>query len=72
MPEVIIYTAPNCPSCFAAKKFLTAKGIPFQEVSNRSDLSAYPVISISGNYFTGWSHRIQQEIERILERSFLK
>ena len=38
MKSVTIYTTPFCGYCFAAKRLLTAKGVPFEEI----DVSADP------------------------------
>lgn len=31
MAEVILYTSPGCPDCAAVKRFLTARGVAFEE-----------------------------------------
>lgn len=51
MPEVKVYTTSFCPYCVAAKKFLTEKGIPFQEI----DLSDKPQELVALKNKTGWS-----------------
>lgn len=38
MPEVVVYTVPNCFDCAAVKHLLTEAGIPFREV----DISRIP------------------------------
>jgi len=30
--KIEIYTSPFCPYCHAAKRLLTAKGVPFEEI----------------------------------------
>jgi glutaredoxin 3 len=37
MTEVTIYTTRVCPYCVAAKRLLTARGVPFVEVDVSSD-----------------------------------
>ena len=39
MAPVVIYTTPLCPYCLAAKRLLTQKAVPFEEidVSRRAD-----------------------------------
>ncbi len=37
MSRVVVYTTEYCPYCHAAKKFLTAKGVQFQEIDVSSD-----------------------------------
>ena len=39
MAPVVIYTTPLCPYCLAAKRLLTQKAVPFEEidVSGRAD-----------------------------------
>ena len=38
MPEVTVYTVPNCFDCAAVKHLLTVAGIPFREI----DISQIP------------------------------
>ena len=33
MPSILLYTTPTCGYCMAAKRLLTAKGTPFQEIN---------------------------------------
>jgi glutaredoxin 3 len=37
MPDVTIYTTRVCPYCIAAKRLLTARGVPFTEVDVTGD-----------------------------------
>lgn len=37
MARIEIYTTPTCPYCIAAKKLLTEKGAPFEEISVAGD-----------------------------------
>lgn len=37
MPRVVVYTTSWCPYCRAAKSFLQAKGVPFEEVDLTDD-----------------------------------
>ncbi len=32
MPQVTVYSSPFCPYCFMAKKLLSDKGVPFEEI----------------------------------------
>ncbi|MCL6452941.1 MAG: glutaredoxin family protein [Alicyclobacillus sp.] len=32
-PPVIVYTTTNCARCFAVKRFLRRRGVPFREIS---------------------------------------
>lgn len=32
MPPIVLYTTPTCGYCMAAKRLLTAKGAPFEEI----------------------------------------
>ena len=40
MKRVILYSQPGCPPCFAAKKFLAARNIPFEYKDVQADPSA--------------------------------
>lgn len=31
MAQVILYTSPGCPDCASVKRFLTARGVAFEE-----------------------------------------
>ena len=60
MSEIIIYTADYCPYCKAAKEFLKAKGVAYQEIdithdqekrrdiASRSGQKTVPQIFING------------------------
>jgi len=37
MSKVIIYTTPICPYCVQAKRLLTKKGVPFEEIDVSRD-----------------------------------
>ena len=37
MTRVVIYTTPSCPFCVRAKRLLSARGIPFEEVDVSDD-----------------------------------
>jgi len=71
MPNVVIYTKPDCPYCAKAKEWYTAQGMPFTE-KNAQDNRAYrqemfqfsdndptvPVIVVDGKYQqSGWEGR---------------
>ncbi len=38
--RIVIYTTSWCPDCRAAKKFLTARGVPFEEIDIEKDPEA--------------------------------
>lgn len=40
MKRVILYSQPGCPPCFAAKKFLAARNIPFEYKDVQADPAA--------------------------------
>ena len=53
MAKIVIYTTPICPYCVQAKRLLSKKGVPFEEV----DVSHDPemrrkVIQMSGGRMT--------------------
>ena len=37
MPEVKIYTTVSCPYCVQAKRLLTHKGVPYEEIDVTAD-----------------------------------
>jgi len=67
MPEIIIYTADYCPYCKAAKEFLKAKSVAYQEIdithdeekrrdiASRSGQKTVPQIFINGKSIGGYS-----------------
>ena len=67
MSEIIIYTADYCPYCKAAKEFLKAKGVAYQEIdithdqekrrdiASRSGQKTVPQIFINGKSIGGYS-----------------
>jgi glutaredoxin-like YruB-family protein len=40
MKRVVLYSQPGCPPCFAAKRFLAAKGVPFEYRDVQADPTA--------------------------------
>jgi glutaredoxin-like YruB-family protein len=40
MKQVILYSQPGCPPCYAAKQFLTARNIPFEYKDVQADPAA--------------------------------
>ncbi|CAM3720454.1 glutaredoxin family protein [Deinococcus frigens] len=40
MPEITVYTVPNCADCEAVKRLLTSKGAAFTEKDVREDPAA--------------------------------
>lgn len=39
MPKVVIYTTPFCAYCMMAKRLLTKKGVPFEEIDVSDDFA---------------------------------
>lgn len=37
MPQIIVYSGPNCPYCVRAKALLKKKGAAFEEVNVKAD-----------------------------------
>ncbi|MGB4100914.1 MAG: glutaredoxin 3 [Alphaproteobacteria bacterium] len=37
MPEIIVYSGPNCPYCVHVKDLFTKKGAKFKEIDVRAD-----------------------------------
>jgi glutaredoxin len=50
---VVLYTAPECPPCLAARRHLSARGIPFTEkiVEGSADFEAFKALGLSNNTF---------------------
>ena len=85
MPEIIIYTADYCPYCKAAKEFLKAKGVAYQEIdithdqekrrdiASRSGQKTVPQIFINGKSIGGYSDLKaldeKGELNKILQKS---
>lgn len=40
MPRVLVYTTDYCPYCTAAKRLLSSKGVPFEEIDVGGDDAA--------------------------------
>jgi glutaredoxin len=78
MPNVVIYTAPECPHSESMKKFLNEIGIDFQEkcildspetvaeLKARSGQIAIPTTVIDGDVFIGHDKRSERRIKRKL------
>ncbi|WP_010245050.1 glutaredoxin family protein [Acetivibrio cellulolyticus] len=70
-----VYSTPTCPWCTVAKKYLTSKNVPFEDVDvsrdreaamemvNKSGQRGVPVIDINGNIIVGFD---QSEIDRLI------
>lgn len=41
MPEILVYSGPNCPYCVRAKALLTRKGAAFTEYNVREDAQRF-------------------------------
>lgn len=75
MRKIIVYSAPTCVYCGMAKKFFTARGIPFEEYDVSVDLVAraemekksgqlgVPVIEVGKHIFVGFDRKA---LERVL------
>lgn len=71
-----VYSTPTCPWCTVAKKYLTSKNVPFEDVDVSRDRGAamemiqksgqrgVPVIDIDGNIIVGFD---QAGIDRLLK-----
>ncbi|MGE5752290.1 MAG: glutaredoxin family protein [Deltaproteobacteria bacterium] len=42
--RIVIYTTPWCPDCRATKKFLDARGIPYEEIDIEKDPGAAEIV----------------------------
>ena len=74
MKMIKIYSKPNCMACSFTKKYLTDKGIPFEEINVFEDdealamlrdkgFSQMPVVSIGGEFHTGFQPNILSKVE---------
>jgi glutaredoxin 3 len=64
---VVVYTTPSCPHCRSAKRFLSERHIPFQEVDvtksersvqelkRKSGQTGVPVIDVNGKIIVGFN-----------------
>ena len=78
MPNVIIYTAPECPHSVNLKTFLKDIGVEFDEkciltspettaeLKARSGQIAVPTTVINGDVFIGYDRRAERRIKRKL------
>lgn len=68
-----IYSKPNCMACNFSKKYLTDKGIEFEEIDVFEDAEALamlrdkgfsqmPVVSIDGEFHTGFKPNILAKV----------
>lgn len=65
-PRVIVFSTPTCPYCLAVKKYLTQRGVPFEEedvsrnmfaaqyMVQRSGQQGVPVIQVGGDIVVGF------------------
>lgn len=49
MKSVTVYTVPNCPDCFAVKRFLTHHDVPYTERNVRGDPAALAEMQARAN-----------------------
>lgn len=73
--SIKVYSTPTCPWCTVAKKYLTSKNVPFEDLDVSRDRDAamemiqksgqrgVPVIEINGNVIIGFD---QVTIDRLL------
>jgi len=64
--SVIVYSTPTCPYCQAAKRYLAARGIPFEDIDvsrnraaalemiRKSGQQGVPVLDINGEIIVGF------------------
>jgi glutaredoxin len=62
--SVVLYTTPTCPDCHALKRWLTEKGVPFEErdlsdpaiaeeAKARTGVRVAPIAIVDGEVFYG-------------------
>jgi glutaredoxin-like YruB-family protein len=68
-PKVRVFSTPTCPYCYTLKKFLTNKGVAFEDVDVGKDENAasllvektgqmgVPVISIGEEFIVGFEKK---------------
>lgn len=73
--DVKVYSTPSCPWCTVAKKYLTSKNVPFEdldvsvdresalEMVQKSGQRGVPVIDIDGEIIVGFN---QKAIDNLL------
>lgn len=70
---VKVYSKPNCMQCEFSKKYLTDKGVPFEEIDVFEDKEALamlidkgfsnmPVVDIDGEFHTGFRPEILAKV----------
>jgi len=76
MVDVIVYSAPNCPWCVIAKKFLKDHNIDFKEIDVSEDEAAakemmqksgqmgVPVIAVDDNMIVGFN---EAQLKKVLK-----
>lgn len=73
MNKITIYSKPNCYSCEATKRYLTDKGLKFEEIDVFKDekalamlrdagYSQMPVVSIDGEFHTGFQPNVLAKV----------
>ena len=73
MPDVKVYSTPNCPYCRKTKEFLEENHIEYEEINVAADKQkaqemmaktgrmSVPVIDIDGNYIVGYDEPALKE-----------
>lgn len=68
-PKVRVFSTPTCPYCYTLKKFLTNKGVAFEDVDvGKDEIAAsllvektgqmgVPVIDINGEFIVGFEKK---------------
>jgi len=77
---IILYTKPDCPDCFNAKRYLANRDIPFdtRDISEEANVEelldllgegdyATPIIVVGEHIFTGFAAN-REELERVLNQ----
>jgi glutaredoxin-like YruB-family protein len=78
MKRVVLYSQPGCPPCFAAKRFLSARGVAFEYRDVQEDPSALkdllalksqstPTIVVGEEVMVGFDpERLNQMLDRMM------
>jgi glutaredoxin 3 len=78
MKKIRVYSTPTCPYCKMAKKFLTEKGVEFEDIDVSADREAamkifeksghmgVPQIEVNGRIIVGFDREaIEKELEDV-------
>lgn len=75
--SVKVYSTPTCPWCVTAKKYLSEKNVPYEDIDVSQDRNAamemvqksgqrgVPVLDINGSIVVGFN---QAEIDKLISR----